>query len=462
MGVVGGPKISRDSIDIAIDPSSLRSVQSSAQTNLLDYSTWIPGNTSATGFGRNGAAGDNIIELGTGPFGESAVLWASRNNDVDSNADGGWNGSRFPVDNQYMYRFSVWVYREINGNGSFYLGTRGYNSVNSNEGVLTRSANGNSTNPYFWSGGLSSTDGWQLVVGHVWPANSGTGANHIESGRYKVSTGKFANISNDWVMKTTTTSLLHRSYLYYSTDPNTVQLWAYPRVDKIDGTEPSIDELLGGNTRTAKNLTNRSQTFFLANNLRSRTDTGLSNSNIQSFQMDGTNTYIKIDGEVHTSLKRTVEIVFKANSQPSTYNPIATYTNETSISNNKRIWIGLQSGKVQMHGWGTNDPAGTTTISNGKYYHVIYAYDQTTKVHYLYINGNLERQLTNTEAGMTGWSNSSTERWYVGSDPINTLWTAGAGKHFNGDIGIFKTYNRVLTSKQVKQNYRAYKKRFKL
>lgn len=456
-----GPKISRESIDIAIDPSSLRSVQSSAQTNLLDYSTWIPGNTSATGFSRNGATGDNIIEVGTGPFGESAILWASRNNDATSDADGGWNGALFPIDNTYMYRFSVWVYRQVNGNGSFYLGCYGYNG-GSNVGVLTRSANTNSTNPYFWASGISSSDGWQLIVGHIWPAGSGTGSQHVDSGRYKVGVGKFAGVSNDFVWNTTNNAAIHRSYLYYSTSASTVQLWAYPRVDKIDGTQPSIDDLLGASTRSATNLVSKSQTFFLANNLRSRTDTTLSNKNVQAFQLDGTNTYMKIDGGVHTSLKRTVEIVFKANSQPSTYNPIATYTNETSISNNKRIWIGLQSGKVQMHGWGTNDPAGTTTISNGKYYHIVYAYDQTTKVHYLYVNGKLERQLTNTEAGMTGWSNSSTERWYVGSDPINTLWTAGAGKYFNGNIGVFKTYNKILSSKDVLQNYRGYKNRFKL
>lgn len=454
MAAEGGPKIEREGLGIMIDPSNVKSIPSARQTNLLDYSTWIPGNSSATGFGRNGSSAENIIELGTGPFGEQAVLWAARNNDTTSNDDGGWNGSTFAIDNKFMYRFTVWVYRAVNGNGSFYLGTRGYGSVN---GVLTRDGGSSSTNPYFWSGGISSTDGWQLVVGHVWPAGSGTGAQHIDSGRYKRSTGKFAGISRDWVWRTETTSALHRSYLYYSTAPTTVQLWAYPRVDKIDGTQPTISQLLDGYGVEVKNLANRSQTTTLKNNLRI---TATSAGKAKALKLDGTNDYVKVTGGTSTSLKRTIEMVFKANSQPSTYNPIAVYTNESSIVSGKRIWLGLQSSRFRMHGWGTNDPESTTTISNGKYYHVVYAYDQTTKKHYIWVNGNLERELTNTEAGMTGWSSSADHYWYLGRDPLASSWTAGAANYFNGELALFRTYARVLSSAQVRQNYRSIRRKY--
>lgn len=449
-----GPRIERGELGIMIDPSNVKSIPSAKQTNILNYATWVPGNTSATGFSRNGASTDNILELGTGPFGEQTVLWAARNNDAVSDADGGWNGSTFVVDNTFMYRFSVWVYRAVNGNGSFYIGTRGYGSVN---GVLTRSGGSNSTNPYFWSGGLSSSDGWQLFVGHVWPVGSGTGAQHVDSGRYKRTSGKFAGISQDYVWRAETTTALHRSYLYYSTDATTVQLWAYPRVDKIDGTQPTISQLLGGYGVEVTNLANRNQVTTLSNNLRiTATSAGKSNA----LNMDGTNDYVKVTGGTSTSLKRSIEMVFKANSQPSSYNPIAVYTNETSIASGKRIWLGLQSSKFQMHGWGTNDPSSTSTISNGVYYHVVYAYDQSAKKHYIWINGKLENTLTNTEAGMTGWSSSADHYWYLGRDPLAASWTGGAGSYFNGEIALFRTYAKILTDRQVLTNFKSIRKKY--
>lgn len=459
-----GPSIIRDSsLDVVIDASSQRAAPDTNDTNLLDYSTWTVGGTSATGFSRNGGSTENIIEYNTGPFGEAAVIWAGRNNTTTSDSDGGWNGSLIAVDNSYLHRISVWVYRQVNGNGSFYLGTRGYNSAGTNEGVLTRSTNGNSTNPYFWSGGLSSADGWQLFVGHVWPANSGTGANHIDSGRYKISTGKFASISNDWVMKPTTTHIVHRTYLYYSTNTSTVQLWAYPRIDKIDGNEPSIEDLLNGGRRGIVNLAKPSQKFFLPNKLRRSDTTIINKPNIKKFTFDATDDFIQITGGTHTSYQRTVELIFRVNSVPATYTPIATYTRASGgVESGKRVWLGLQSGKFQMHGWGTNDPSSNTTVTNGNYFHCVYAYNQSTKYHYIWVNGVLERTLLNTEAGFTGWNNSSDLYWWVGRDPQAGNWTGGAGGYFDGDIAVFKTYNKVLSNSEVTRNYKAYKKRFEL
>jgi hypothetical protein len=454
MAAEGGPRIEREGLGIMIDPSNVKSIPSAVQSNILDYSTWIPGNSSATGFSRNGTSAENILELGTGPFGEPAILWAARNNDTTSNDDGGWNGSTFSIDNKSMYRFSVWVNRAVTGNGSFYLGLNGYGSV---AGVLTRSGGANSTNPYFWVTGLNSASGWQLVVGHVWPVGSGTGAQHIDSGVYKIGSGKVGGISQDYVWRTETTSARHRSYLYYSTDPATVQLWAYPRVDKLDGNQPTINQLLGGFGVEVVNLANRSQTTTLKNNLRVVNTTA---GKAKALRMDGTNDYVKVTGGTSTSLKRTIEMVIKANSQPSSYNPIAVYTNETSIVTGKRTWLGLQNGKFQMHGWGTNDPASTTTISNGVYYHVVYAYDQTTKKHYIWVNGNLENNLTNTEAGMTGWSSSADHYWYIGRDPLAASWTGGAGSHFNGEVALFKTYSKILTDRQVRTNFRSVRRKY--
>lgn len=156
-----------------------------------------------------------------------------------SDADGGWNGTSFAIDNTKMYRFSIFVRRKTIGSGSFYLGLHGTPSA-----VLNRSDGVSNANPYFcnriWWG---NTYQWYLVTGYIWPAGSGTGAANADSVIYTM-TGTKLYSNGDFVWQPTTTSSDHRSYLYYSIDTTTNQQWYQPRVDVVDGTEPSISELL--------------------------------------------------------------------------------------------------------------------------------------------------------------------------------------------------------------------------
>lgn len=188
-----------------------------------------------------------------------------------------------------------------------------------------------------------------------------------------------------------------------------------------------------------------------------------SNKKRKKLEFSSNNNYVQVEGGTHTSLQRSIEIIFKVNSVPSTYTPIATYTRASGgVETGKRIWLGIQSNKFTMHGWGTTDPASTTSITDGGYYHCVYAYDQSTKKHYMWVNGVLENYISNTQSGMTGWSNSSDLSWWIGHDPQASGWTASAGSYFDGDIPVFKLYNRIISTKEVKQNFRAYKNRFGL
>lgn len=118
------------------------------ENTIIDYKVWKVGQTgTVTGFSSNGAADENYRVFSTDPWGRKVVVWEART-DVASDADGGWDGSNFSIDNTKLYRFSVWVNRTITGNGSFYLGTHGYGSIN---GIYNRSTGTPSTNPYFWS-----------------------------------------------------------------------------------------------------------------------------------------------------------------------------------------------------------------------------------------------------------------------------------------------------------------------
>lgn len=209
--------------------------------NILDYKTWVVGtNGSQPGFSSNGASAENEIILDTDPFGKTVPVWSTIG-EPNSDSDGGWNGSLNTCDSSKMYRFSVWIRRTVIGNGSTYLG------LNESGGVVLNRTNGAvTTNPYFWAGGWGyPANEWVLIVGHLWPAGSGTGADHEDSGLYRLD-GTKDPINRDFVFDPAITSILHRSYLYYSTDVSTVQQFVYPRIDLVDGTEPSINALLSG------------------------------------------------------------------------------------------------------------------------------------------------------------------------------------------------------------------------
>ena len=234
--------------EICINTSTTLVVNENTATGgLVDYSGWTTGTGSNGDYNANGAVDENHRILDTDPWGNETVVWEARP-EAASNADGGWNHDRFDIDHTKLYRVSVWVNRKVMGtNGRFYMGARGYGSTNGLERITNGAV---TTNPYFY---VSTTppsdfgvDEWVLVVGHIFPSDHNGSSNHSDSGRYTIDSGKYGNISYDYKWLPESTESLHRSYLYYCTDVSVRQQWVYPRFDVVDGTEPSIDNLLNG------------------------------------------------------------------------------------------------------------------------------------------------------------------------------------------------------------------------
>lgn len=225
-----GPNTKNEGIMFALDGADNRFT--GQETNILAQWPWRVSSGSETGFSQNGDGNSRLLD--TNPHGATDVVWDSSNNDATSDADGGWYTSTFDIDNTKMYRFSTWVRRKTIGNGSFYLGTYGRDSAGSNIGVYNRSNGSNNTNPYFKSSGWwGSANVWYLVVGHVWPAGSGIGSVHPDSGIYTVNGTKVAS-TGDFVWRSDNYKATHRSYLYYSTNTSTNQQWWDARVEIVD------------------------------------------------------------------------------------------------------------------------------------------------------------------------------------------------------------------------------------
>jgi hypothetical protein len=222
------------------------------KTNILDPYSWTTGSGGIGSFGQNGNTGENERVIGTDPFGNSAVVWESRPSG-DGGADGGWGNGWYDVDEYSLYRWSVWVKRTSGtAGGTSYMGL--YGSPNA---VIKIADGGQEGNPYWECSGTGAytQNVWYLLVGHCFPSNyTGGATTHPDSGRYTTS-GRdggvnYCNIGGDVKWYPGTTQGYHRVYHYYCGDSTTRLQWWDPRLDKCDGSEPTISDLL--NNRQAK------------------------------------------------------------------------------------------------------------------------------------------------------------------------------------------------------------------
>ena len=197
-------------------------------------SNWATGSGSTGIFSMNGLATENYRVYADNHNGERVVVWECRP-DSANDGDGGWNTSSFEIDRTKTYRYSVFVKTSAN-TGQTYLGCGGNTVANLN----TTTKN---TNPYFWSGVLPTQNEWYLIVGYVYPSGQ-TGLTN-KGGIYSCVDGKKVSTITDFNWASDATTGSHRCYHFYDTVTTTRQWMWNPRVDLIDGNEPSIIDLIG-------------------------------------------------------------------------------------------------------------------------------------------------------------------------------------------------------------------------
>lgn len=435
MGLSHSPRVVTDSLVLALDAAnSFKSAK--GFKNILNLSTWTLGTGGVTGFSVNGTVAENQRILDTGPFGVSTVVWDTPSNDVASDADGGWNTSNIDIDPTKMYRFSVWMRRKIIGNGSYYLGCQGINAANTNEGVLNRSDNVVNTNPYFvatnWPTASAPVDAWILVVGHVWPAGSGTGAVHVDTGLYNTSGTKFSAIG-DFVWQATNTKTVHRSYLYYSTDTTTRQQWYQPRIDLCDGTEPSVQDLISGVGSRWYNLVDQSNNCNIVNSANLYDSAGY-------MLFDGVDDYIET-AVTPNKEEGSIEMFFYMN-QLKDFNTL--FDNSLS-ADDWEMWV-YADGRLDFRTTAANTDIRTSVagLVAQRWYHAAITWSGLSGK--CYLNGNLAHSVAATPA------NRSTPSTLNISGKNNT--------DIDGRIAAFKVYNKELSATEINQNFAALRGRF--
>lgn len=451
----------------AMDSKSPKSRQS--DVNLLSdwVDAWTAGTTgSSSGFGQNGDGNSRILD--TNPYGATTTIWDVSNQDATSNADGGWNSSTFDIDNTKMYRFSTWLRRKTVGNGSSYLGTYGRNSGGSNVGVYFRSSGSNTTNPYFVSSGWwGSANTWYLVVGHIWPAGSGTGSNHPESGIYDVNGNRISS-TRDFVWRADNAKSTHRSYLYYSTDTATNQQWWNPRVEVVETPQIEtrtvrkyipvkrlITEGIGGRWNL-RNKATQTQGVVSLRKVRPSTQgfNFVGGDDDQSVRIPLSGNFNKLEGTISAWV------------YPTSYsgsNGIFVNRDDPTANASDWLWLGSwssggvlylrlgQSGSCCSNDLtlsGSNSPSNIMPVNN--WTHVTCSWKSAGQSR-IYINGALKA--SRTISAIPSTSPSTHGRIGLGHD-------SGSTGSWNGKIDQFRIYQNQLTDEQIYKNYVATRGRY--
>ena len=220
--------------------------------NLMNLNDWVAGGGPTAGFNLNGPMTENLREWGDGPHGNRVVLWKAIPSG-DGENDGGFNSLEFPINHQKMYRYTVWIKKTNSKTGRSYFGCGGVNTL---AGVAN-------TNPYFWNGNLPELDKWYLLVAYIHASNDASTTSL--GGIYDGVTGVKVLPMTDYKFAASATSNKLRAYLYYDPNANDRQYFYAPRVEEVNGNEPTIASLL--------NSSNRGEDFYFAGKVGIKTDT---------------------------------------------------------------------------------------------------------------------------------------------------------------------------------------------
>jgi len=231
--------------------------------NLLDTSTWTVGSGNVAGFNISGTANNNIRELGTNHNNDEVVLWKAVP-DSNNGIDGGWESDYITINNSNTYRLSVWIKKTNSNDGYTYFGTHSITGGTQNVTGL----NGNfSPYPFFWYGDLPQLNRWYLLVGFVHDKNH---SSTLSEGKiYDGVTGEAVLNMTDFKFNSNATTLMHRAYLHSDSNIYDRQYFWNPRIDRVDGGEIPINDLLSISQNpkllfTYDNAGNQKQRFYCA------------------------------------------------------------------------------------------------------------------------------------------------------------------------------------------------------
>jgi len=411
---------------------------------------------------------NNSIQRYSDPWGNMETVWRAENHStIDTvaafNSNGGFISGAVPIVGTKKYRYSVWVNRKVLGTGTFYFGAANASYTSKFNGTAQ-------TNAYFTANSSGSSeftgkqDTWILVVGHVHPFGTATGGNDPYSGFYVRSgngltyaplSGGAGGVYNDLIWGSAATSTSRLRVLHYGdTVPGAETLFFRPRIDIVDGTEPSIEELLNNGVGTVYDTSPSGA----ISSVLGRPATGTN-----SIVFDGKSTIITTNSDVIPTNRE--KMTWEAWVKPS-----------TPTDGELRMFAG--SGSLPYYGaytlsnayyWSMNIGGGQKAVQwnapyniTSRWTHLVFiseysAATNTTRLQ-MYANGSLVR-----EAAFAGAEVYDKRTVSVGDRQIGTQGfyvRTGIDYRWLGDVSMVRVYSRVMTPQEILQNFNSTRARF--
>jgi hypothetical protein len=460
-----GPQIVKNGLVLGLDTADRNSI---LPNSLINMNNWTVSNGSVTGYNQNGDTAENQRSAAANPWGDTGIIWGTFQL-AETNDDGGWNTTDFNIDNTKLYRFSVWVKRTSStSGGTFYFG------MNANgDGPRQMDNNAVNGNPYWSCIGPSGLvqNVWHLYVGHVYPSSTSYTGRHPDTGYYFINNPtkqgdvNGCNIgSGDLKWSSNSTTGIHRTYHFYCADSTTRLQFYNPRVDLVDGKQPSITELVTRSPIQWKDLSGNGYLSTLTNG------PVFDNSNKGNIVFDGSN-----DFSTYTPTP--------TNLQGNPNLTVIGFYKRTASFSSKGFWGiggsnagGTGQGICNWNSGNTNeitiDTWSESTFTTGQ----TYPLNTWVGVAWRKIAGPMTRanciisifngtSMTNyTSTALTVLRAESSINPVINSIGGITLGSISVDTGYCSPVNIANhcIYNRILTDAEVSQNFQATKTRFGL
>jgi len=214
--------------------------------NLLDTSGWIAGaqDGAIQGFTPTGYDYQAKHILGIGPFNTNEILWEGNHDNFQNGLDVGFYTDLIKINPGKIYRLSVWV--KCSGQLADASVSYGFTP----DGSIQIVSNGNIINTgtgFIHGDQVPELDKWFLLVWYVFPFNylEGDGIED-RNGFYDTESGEpILTTTND--VRFTNNTITTMGMMCNSSGDNTINKtqFARPRIDLVNGNEPSILALIG-------------------------------------------------------------------------------------------------------------------------------------------------------------------------------------------------------------------------
>lgn len=410
-----------------------------------------------TGNPNVGTQAETVAEIGEDPWGRKSLLFISRNNQ-GNDFDGGWNGTNFNIDRTKEYRITFWVnVRKKGSSGTIYLGM-----YMNGGGFIHRTGGSAQGNPYFsyisHSNALFNEGEWLMICYCIKPAGTSTswaqpnytGAYRPDGTRIQIGSGGLGegNTGGGGMFSSTGTTMSNRTYLYYSTDSSVEVDWYWPRMDVVEGNEPSPTDMLNY-PHDSFNCNAGSGVSLIG--LPSTSPPTLTRGKYWSF--NGSNQRLVGNNVLNMNVGSTgLSIVVWFNT--STFNQSGFLFEKGAVNSSYCLFIHdnvlyfrTKQNTVQKDL--TQNNIGTTLAVN-QWHMVVGTFDGTTKK--LYADGALLG--TQTYAVAIDTNNNGVSIGAYGGQSTNDY-------EYNGKIASVKVYKCAINQEQVSHEYNSMQKYFR-